>query len=125
MLARSLSVMFENAGHGIGGRIGRPLPMCFPVRIACMNCSCDHAPSPAAESGVRFAEKLTPHGPEKAVNDTSIAPIHGGGMGFGPGTRMLAGCPESNFVVSCIGPCGPIAHGVWQSPQPVVFTRYL
>src|SRR5438477_11810440 len=110
--------MFENEGHGIGGRIGRPCPMCLPVRSACIKVCYDQAPSPVAESGVRFAVKLTPHGPENAVKLISIAPIQGGPICAGAVMTIPAGCPDSSFVVSCIGPCGPIVQGVWQSPQP-------
>ena len=46
----------------MGGRIGRPEPKCLPVRIALMNCSTVQLPSPVSSSGVRFAEKLIPHG---------------------------------------------------------------
>ena len=37
---------------------------------------------------------------------------------------MPAGWPESIFVISGDGPCGPIVQGVWQSLQPIVVTRY-
>ena len=56
ILPRSASFKFLNQFHGIGGMIGLPLPMCLPVRIALTKTSCDHAPRPVSESGVRFAE---------------------------------------------------------------------
>ena len=34
------------------------------------------------------------------------------------------GCPVSARDMSCSGPLGPIFHGVWQSWQPMVRTRY-
>ena len=39
---------------GIGGRTGRPVPRCLPVRIVAMNCASVHAPIPEA-CGVRLA----------------------------------------------------------------------
>src|SRR6266568_830592 len=117
MLARSSSVIFLKDGQGMGGRIGRPLPMCLPVRRASMKVCCDQLPSPVSESGVRLAVKLTPQGPLNEVKVMSMAPIQGGGTGAGPGIFIDAGCPESIFDISGSGPCSPIFHGVWQSPQ--------
>jgi hypothetical protein len=47
--------------HGIGGRIMRPDPMCFPVRMVAMNVASVHAASPV-ESGVRFEATPRPRG---------------------------------------------------------------
>ncbi len=125
MLAKSASVKFFSQLHGMGGRISRPLPICLPVRRALINTSCDHAPMPVSESGVRFAEKLTPHGPEKAVMLISPAQAHGGISITGRSIFIAAGWPESMSDISGSGPCGPIFHGVWQSLQPMAVTRYL
>ena len=43
---RSSSVIAAKSCHGIGGRIGRDMPMCLPVRIALMNISSVHMPMP-------------------------------------------------------------------------------
>src|SRR5262245_13271600 len=75
--ARSSSVKFLYIGIGIGGRTLRPLPRWRPVRIVCVKVACVHLPRPVSGSGVRFAVKLTPHGPECAVFVGDDAPIHG------------------------------------------------
>ena len=71
-----------------------------------------------------MAVKLTPHGPLQAVMVMLPAAIHGGASMTGAGIINPAGCPESIFVMSGAGPCGPNAHGVWQSLHPEVVTRY-
>ena len=43
-----------NDCHGMGGRIGRPTPACFPVRMASTNIASVHLPRPDASSGVRL-----------------------------------------------------------------------
>ena len=69
--------------------------------------------------------KLTPHGPDHAVFVAEADTIHGP-LGFGAGGRLKsAGWPESARLMSGSGPLGPTFHGVWQSWQPEVVTRYL
>src|SRR5687768_6442056 len=110
---------------GIGGRISRPRPMCRPLRIVSLKLRALHLPSPVSGSGVRFAVKLTPHGPDHAVLVAAAETIHGPtGLGAG-GSCRSAGCPGSARLMSGAGPFGVIAHGVWQSWQPEVVTRYL
>src|SRR4051794_5995580 len=66
-----------------------------------------------------------PHGPDQAVMVPVAATIQGP-TGAGAGGRvMLAWCPDSLRVMSGSGPFGPIFTGVWQSSQPMAFTRYL
>ena len=82
------------------------------------------SPSPVSLSGVRFAVKLTPHGPAKAVLVAAPSHSHGpGGSAGGAGIFRSAGCPVSARVMSGSGPFGPIFSGVWQSLQPIVVTR--
>ena len=95
-------------GYGIGGRIGRPLPWCRPVRIVLMNISSVQSPRPVSLSGVRFAVKLTPHGPANAVLVAAADPAPGpGGSAGGGGIFRSAGCPVSARVMSGSGPFGP------------------
>src|SRR4029450_7667490 len=97
-----------------------------PVRIACMNVACVHLPRPVSASGVRFAVKLTPHAPDHAVFVCAPATTHGPGGNFaGCAITMLSGCPESMRLMSGSGPAGPTCHGVWQSLQALVVTKYL
>ena len=70
--------------YGIGGRIGRPLPSCRPVRSAMMNISSVQFPRPVSLSGVRLAVKLMPHGPANAVLVWSTVITHGP-LGAGSG----------------------------------------
>src|SRR5262245_3280460 len=53
--------------HGIGGRIGRLLPMCLPCLSAVTNMSSVQMPRPVFMSGVKFAAKETPQSPLHAV----------------------------------------------------------
>ena len=48
---------------------------------------------------------------------------HGPDAGGGGVTTKSAGWPVSARLMSGSGPRGPIFHGVWQSLQPIVFTR--
>src|SRR5688572_12813348 len=66
-----------------------------------------------------------PHGPDHAVLVAAAATIHGPAGFGGGGSASPAGCPESMRVKSGSGPLGPSTHGVWQSLQPEVVTRYL
>lgn len=125
MLARSASVRFFRSFHGMGGRMALPVPLSLPVRMVLVNWSCVQAPIPVAESGVRFAAKLTPHGPLQAVMVMLPAAIQGGMRRAGAGIGIVAGWPERSFVISGPGPCPVMVHGVWQSLQPMVLTRYL
>ena len=97
------------------------MPWCLPVRIVAMNISSVQSPRPVSLSGVRFAVKLTPHGPANAVlvaaPTTSTAPR---GSAGGGGIFMLSGWPVSARVMSGSGPFGPSFQGVWQSLQPIV-----
>src|SRR5687767_8762928 len=85
-----------------------------------------HLPRPVSASGVRFAVKLTPHGPDHAVFVPDETIIHGpsGSTGAG-GILSDSGWPESMRVMSGSGPFGPILNGVWQSMHAEVDTRYL
>ena len=69
--------------------------------------------------------KLTPHGPAHAVLVADSEPIHGpAASAGGGGITTSCGWPVRARVMSISGPLGPIFHGVWQSLQPIVFTRY-
>ncbi len=123
-ISRSSSAATLN--HGIGGRMGRATPRCLPVRIVLMNCSAVHLPSPVS-SGVRFAAKLTPHGPAHAVRCSLVAAIHLPGPSTpsgGGGTAASAGWPMYSRDLSGSGPFGVITFGVWQSLQPPNSARY-
>ena len=50
---KSPSFKLDDACHGIGGKMGRPTPMCFPARIAWMNISSVQMPRPVSLSGVK------------------------------------------------------------------------
>jgi hypothetical protein len=100
---------------GIGGSTGRPLPWCRPVRIVLMNISSLQSPRPVPLSGVRFAVKLTPHGPAKAVlvpapiQTHGLAPSEGGaGITRSPGGRsahaMSAGPAGSAYGGAVVAP---------------------
>src|SRR5436309_423890 len=82
------------------------------------------APRPVSLSGVRLAVKLTPHGPAHAVFVAATCTIHGPDGGGAGGSSMSDGCPVRARDMSSSGPFGPIFHGVWQSLQPIVFTRF-
>src|SRR6188768_156598 len=83
-----------------------------------------HLPRPVSGSGVRLAVKLTPHGPLNAVLVAAVTVIHAPLARFTGGMTKSCGCPESMRVMSGSGPCAPIFHGVWQSLQPMILTRY-
>src|SRR5688500_14211549 len=90
-----------------------------------MNISSVHLPRPVSGSGLRLAVKLTPHGPANAVLVAAATHAHGpGGSDGGGGMIISAGWPVSMRDMSGSGPFGPIFHGVWQSLQPMVLTRY-
>src|SRR5580693_3275284 len=72
---RSSSVISLNSCHGIGGMIGRPVPMCLPDLIARRNVASSHLPNPDV-SGVRFFEYEIPHGPYHWVIVAPAATIH-------------------------------------------------
>src|SRR6478672_2351546 len=65
-----------------------------------------------------------PHGPANAVLVAAVAITHPSGSSAGGGTLKFSGWPESIRDMSGSGPCGPIFHGVWQSLQPMILTRY-
>src|SRR4030095_122233 len=97
-----------------------------PVRTALANISSVQMPSPVLSSGVRFAAKLTPHGPENAVPLAAIVISHAAdGAAVPPVIGNDSGCPDSIRAMSGSGPFGPILSGVWQSLQPPIVTRYL
>src|SRR5262245_65936086 len=113
-------------GIGIGGRIARPRPMWRPVRIVSLKLRNVHRPRPVSESGVRFAVKLTPHGPDHAVVVAVVVTSHGAsGTRAAVFTTTLSGWPDSMRLKSGSGPFSPIFSGVWQSLQPAIVTRYL
>src|SRR5262245_36014491 len=89
-----------------------------------MNMSSVHKPRPVSLSGVRFAVKLTPHGPANAVLVADEWPIHGPCAGGAGGMTKSEGCPVRARDRSISGPRGPIFQGVWQSLQPMVLTRF-
>src|SRR5215831_14698520 len=101
--------------HGIGGRIGRPVPWCLPVRRALTNISCVQLPSPVSLSGVRFIAKLTPHGPAQAPRwlFATVSHLPGAISAAGTGvTFSVAGLPDNSRVISGSGPFGPGFFGV-------------
>src|SRR5262245_66244024 len=65
-----------------------------------------------------------PHGPAKAVLVAAVEAIHGPTGAGGGGSTSLCGWPDNARLISGSGPLGPICHGVWQSWQPEVVTRY-
>jgi hypothetical protein len=71
-----------------------------------------------------LAVKLTPQGPDQAVNVDDIPPIHGSATVAGAVTAMSCGCPDSIRDMSGSGPPGPIINGVWQSLQSPIVTKY-
>lgn len=91
---RSSSVIRARFGHGIGGRMGRPSPISFPVRNALMNISSVQLPRPVATSGVRFRAKLTPHGPAHAVKWFEVKAPHLPGPSVPPGTSGTLSPPD-------------------------------
>src|SRR5262245_55320258 len=99
--------------------------MCRPVRSVLMNISSVQMPTPVFWSGVRFAVKLTPHGPECAVLVGAEATIHCSEVSeAGAVITNCSGWPDSMRDMSGSGPVGPILSGVWQSLQPPTVTRY-
>src|SRR5262245_63499783 len=120
----SSSVQLRYTAHGMGGLIGRDTPMCRPVRIALMNMSSVQMPRPVLRSGVRFIVYEMPHGPANAVFEPMLADVHGSLSLGASTTEIVSGWPDSMRDMSGSGPPGPIFHGVWQSWQPDVFTRY-
>src|SRR5688572_13330693 len=128
MLFRSSSVICPMNCQGIGGIIGLPAsaPINFPVRSILINNSSVHAPLPVALSGVRLAEKETPHGPTHEVRSL-LAKYHLPGVISVVSMRCSlpsAGEPESRRVSSMIGPCGVMILGVWQSLQLAMVVKY-
>src|SRR5215467_10717953 len=96
-----------------------------PVRTALTNISSVQMPSPVLSSGVRFAAKLTPQGPENAVPLAAIVISHAAdGAAAPPAIGNDSGWPDSIRPMSGAGPFGPIFNGVWQSLQPPMVTRY-
>src|SRR3954471_11858032 len=89
-----------------------------------MNMSSVQSPSPVSLSGVRLAVKLTPQGPANAVFVAAVWPIQGPDGGGAGGSTKSDGWPVNARVTSGSGPLGPIFQGVWQSLQPIVFTRW-
>src|SRR4051795_7891390 len=66
-----------------------------------------------------------PQGPAKAVLVAAVA-ISQIPLAFGASSGpTCSGCPERKRSMSGSGPFGPILNGVWQSEQPIMFTRYL
>src|SRR5688572_13831189 len=84
-------------------------------------------PVPVIRSGERFAAKLTPHGPENAVLVGAMAtPQVSDFSCAGDVIGICCGWPESGRLMSGPGlPSGWMIHGVWQSWQPPMVTRYL
>src|SRR5437773_10763457 len=105
-------------GHGIGGRMGRPSPLCLPVRSAVMKISGVQLPRPVALSGVRFGAKLTPHPPTQAVRLLFVIAHHFVGARSPAGTGFnfsFAACPIRSRSAS-VSPAG--VYGVWLTLQP-------
>src|SRR5215469_4729527 len=72
-------------------------------------------------SGVRFAPKLTPHGPAHAVKSLVASAPHLVGPITSCGTAgngASEGWPDSKREASGCGPFGVITFGVWQSWHP-------
>src|SRR5688572_13593077 len=99
--------------------------MCRPVRIVSRKLRNVHLPRPVSGSGVRLAVKLTPQGPDHAVLVAAAVMTHGPAEGGGSGSSIFSGWPDSMRLMSGSGPAAPIFHGVWQSLQTEVITRYL
>src|SRR5688572_29215382 len=110
---------------GMGGRTSRPRPRCRPVRMVSRKPFGVHLPRPVSRSGVRFAVKLTPHGPANAVLVAAIVTSHGSAGRGAEDIFTSLGWPERARVMLGCGPFGPTTHGVWQSWQPEVETMYL
>ena len=87
-------------------------------------CSVKSRSRPVSGSGVRLAEKLTPHGPDQAVNVGEKLPVHGLETAAGAVMTISWGWPDSARFMSGLGPFGPVTRGVWQSWQRPVVTRY-
>src|SRR2546425_12902258 len=101
--------------HGMGGRIGRPVPWCLPLRRAVTNISSVQLPRPVALSEVRFIAKLTPHGPTQAPRwlFTTVRYLSGAMRPAGTGANFsVEGFPESSRAMSGSGPLGPSFFGV-------------
>src|SRR5688572_2361132 len=101
--------------QGMGGRMSRAVPICFPVRRALTNSSSVHTPlrRPVRGSGVRLAANETPHGPLQAVKCSLVAAIHDEPDAGWNGALTLApsGCPDSSLSTSGSGPFGPYFLG--------------
>ena len=117
---KSSAGSFAYQFHGIGGRIGRDVPMCLPDWSAFTNNSSVQTPRPVFGSGVRLAAYDTPHGPLHAVRCSFVWTIHElpGSCLAAAITPTLSGCPDNILLISGSGPFGPIFFGVWQSWQP-------
>src|SRR5215213_8855474 len=87
-------------------------------------CSVKSRSTPVSGSGVRFAVKLTPQGPDQAVSVGEAAAVHGCASFAGASMRMSCGWPESARFMSGAGRSGPMTSGVWQSWQRPMVTRY-
>ena len=55
-VGKAVEEWLRNAGHGMVGNSGRPLPLCLPLRMVSMNSRSVHAPIPVSRSEVRLAE---------------------------------------------------------------------
>src|SRR5690349_4899788 len=84
-----------------------------------------HLPRPVSRSGVRLAVKLTPQPPAYAVLVAPTEVTHGPLAAGAGGISKPSGWPDSARDMSGFGPCSVMCHGVWQSWQPAVLTRYL
>src|SRR4030095_5744214 len=83
-----------------------------------------HVPRPVSESGVRLRENEVPHGPLNAVMVSPKERPHGSAFTGAAGMGRVSGCPESIRSMSQATPSGVFFHGVWQSLQPPIVTRY-
>src|ERR1051325_3399191 len=113
----------------MGGRSGRATPQWRPLRIVFLKISNVQMPVPVLTSGERFAAKLTPQGPENAVFVGAVATAQRSDFSrescAGEVIGICCGWPDSMRVRSGpIFPSGCWIHGVWQSLQPPIVTKY-
>ena len=89
----------------------------------------EHLFRPDAETRVLLRRQIervahAPGSAERGVRGESRPEIRFGRLSPSGNGPICSGWPDRNRVMSGSGPCGPIFHGVWQSLQPMIFTRY-